>query len=314
MRLSLNEQAVLIGIAGDGPLLLKTESMGKIFSGELHRNENAAMSFGGLIYDAVRSLRLYMSRLAGSRKADEGAPGALHALRKLCEGEKQCGGIHRVEVEEWKCCFDAWFTRVKRHFPAKFANEFSAKAADDFRVIFESADEQPEYFWRPWVKKRFHRIIFDSDDHFEKAMAASKEKHGIHFDEFLKRSVAGLLGNDVRPEPVVKVAKAASHGSVVVRFMANGNELTLMVTGFECFQSAADLEQDIVSNAYTVEEAVKNYLKRHSPAARKSLRFDSESSMLVIRSTEMEAFSGAISALARLAADPELFASHRGRE
>src|SRR5688572_2647244 len=125
--------------------------MSKIYSVQLHGNENASIMFGAALAGGVQRVREHIDDLATSRKADEWAPGAIHALRKLCEGEDESGQIHRIEVEEWQATFFAWFARVKKHFPSKLVKKFQANAEDDFRTILKCATEMPEYFWRPDV-------------------------------------------------------------------------------------------------------------------------------------------------------------------
>src|SRR5689334_5060357 len=137
--------------------------MSSIFSAHLHGNENASIGFAVVIIGAVERVRDEMANLVTSRKADEYAPGALHALRKLCAGEPATGQIHRVEVEEWQATFFTWFQRVKKHFPANLAKRFQANAEEDFRTILKCADEMPESFWRQEALKRHVPISFENE-------------------------------------------------------------------------------------------------------------------------------------------------------
>jgi hypothetical protein len=71
--------------------------------------------FNAVVSAAVDKVRTTIGQLSTSRKADEYAPGAIHALRKLCEDEADANllGVYRPEVEEWRDCLFQWFDRVK---------------------------------------------------------------------------------------------------------------------------------------------------------------------------------------------------------
>jgi hypothetical protein len=286
--------------------------MSKIHSAELHRNENASILFGAALVGGVQHVRAHIAHLATSRKADEWAPGAIHALRKLCDGEKESGQIHRIEVEEWQATFFAWFARVKKHFPANVAKKFQANAEDDFRTILKCATEMPEGFWRDEVPKRHIQISFKTYEALEAARDAAEEKHpvdlGSALHKYLESCVAELVGQKRPVKTKAAPPPAEVAPSLTIRFFPEAKHSSLSIDDFACFDTVEDLEQDIVVTAYDVEDAVKKYLKANSPEILKSLRFDCESSMFVVRSKDPSALATVVAALYALAADQELFA------
>lgn len=286
--------------------------MSKIYSPQLHGNENASIEFGAAIVGAVQSVREQIASLETSRKADEYAPGAIHALRKLCEGEGESGHIHRVEVEEWQATFFAWFQRVKKHFSASLAKKFQANAEDDFRTILKCADGLPEYYWRKDATKRHIQVSFPNEASLEAAIDAADEKHpvdlGSALHKYLESCVAELVGGKKQPAKAKQAAPPPTETeSLTIRFFPGPKQSSLSVDDFACFDNTEDLEQDIVVTAYDVEDAVKKYLKAAAPKIRKSLRFDCESSLFVVRSADLSALAAVAAALYALAADHELF-------
>src|SRR6478736_6487636 len=153
--------------------------MGKIYSSELHRNENADICFGATIGGCVDNVRRHIVNLGTSKKVDEWAPGYIHALRKLCEGERECRHVYTAEVEEWRATFLSWFERVKRHFPAAHAKKFLANAESDFKVIVAASQAWPEFLWRQQSQERRISISFANEAALDAARAAAEEKHPV---------------------------------------------------------------------------------------------------------------------------------------
>jgi len=257
-------------------------------------------------------VREQIASLATSRKADEWAPGAIHALRKLCEGERESGQIHRLEVEEWQATFFAWFERVKKHFPPKLVKKFQANAEDDFRTILKCADGLPEYYWRSEAPKRHIQVSFKNEAALDAARDAAEEKYpvdlGSALHNYLESCVKELVGGKKKAAKPKAAPPPVETQSLTIRFFPGAKHSSLSVDDFSCFDSAENLEQDIVVTAYDVEDAVKKYLKAAAPKILKSLRFDCESSMFVVRSANPSALASVVAALYALAADHELFA------
>ncbi|MEQ8791692.1 MAG: hypothetical protein RIC55_35845 [Pirellulaceae bacterium] len=292
--------------------------MAKVSSGELHRNENAAIQFGAAIVVAVRNVRATMPQLISSRKADEYAPGALHALRKLCEGEGQCGHIHRQEVEEWRTCFLAWFNRVKRWFPKQYADPFLAHAQDDFRVLLACANDAPESFWREKSHERDIVVTLKTQQALDDARRAAQQQHpvelGSALHKYLERCIAGLLEAPAEQRPPASPAESpAAADQLAPRITLHADRtFSLRLDDFTCFDTAENLEQDIVTTAYDVEDAVRNYLAAkyldNKPA---DLHYACESSQFCVYCPHIETLAIITEALIRLAADRDLYRQHR---
>ena len=67
----------------------KTSDEFEVFSSHPHQNYNGSVSFGTVVLTAVYEVRQSIAIMNERSNADEYAPGAIHALRKLCEGEKE---------------------------------------------------------------------------------------------------------------------------------------------------------------------------------------------------------------------------------
>ena len=291
--------------------------MAKIVSGELHHNDNASIQFQSAIVLAVREVRKSFALLAASRKADEYAPGALHALRKLCDGERPSGHLHRQEVLEWQAGFAAWFRRVKKSFPVEFANQFQANLAEDFQAILSCSTEMPESFWRKEVDQRDIRITFANQEALNAARKAAEEKHPVPLGGALHKYIEQCLATlTVQPEsPVPAAAPAPSVRSLELLTprinLSDSRVASLLLDRFDCFDSPVMLSQDMVTTAYDLEHAVKQYLKQHGEEVLADLRFDCESSLFCVRSDRTGAITAVIDALMSFASNQELFAKYQ---
>ena len=292
--------------------------MAKIFSSEIHLNDNASIQFGAAIVCAVRDVRQGIAQMAKSRKADEYAPGAIHALRKLCDGESGRGHIHRKEVEEWQACFLAWFKRVKRWIPDEYVDGFLANAKDDFRVILDCSDNMSEDFWRKEVDERDIKITFKNDDALKAARKAADEKQpvqlGSALHKYIERCIATLVQEPVDETPAnAHVDSTPSSYLIEPRFvLCDDGEFSMCLDNFDCFESADELAQDIVTTAYDVEDAVRNYVNTNCKDSVPDLDFDCESSMFCVRSATLESLAIVTEAIIRLATDRELYLQYRG--
>ncbi len=292
--------------------------MAKIFSSELHRNENASIQFGGMIVVAVHNVRQSISYLAKSRKADEYAPGAIHVLRKLCEGEgSSYGQIHRKEVEAWKTCFFAWFKRVERWFPDECVDDFLSNAEDDFRVILECSDNMPECLWRKKADERDIRITFRNDAALKAARKAADEKHpvqlGSALHEYIGRCIATLVEEPAHgTQTNAQVDGTPLSGSIAPRFMQyDDGTFAMCLDNFDCFDSVDELAQDIVTTAYDIEGAVRHHINANCPELLSGIHFDCESSVFCARSAHLESIVIVTEVLIGLATDRELYLQSR---
>lgn len=291
--------------------------MARIHTSDLHGNENASITFAAAILGAVWDVRSSIANLARSRKADEYAPGAIHALGKLCEGEKECGHICRQEVEEWHSTFLAWFDRVKRLFPAQLAKKFLANAEADFQAILACSVQMGDSFWRKSADERHIRITFKNDHALKAARSAAEEKHpvelGSALHKYLTACIDTLVGN-LPPAPSTPNATDDSPPAVFApRVTIQDGSWRLCLDQFDCFDSSEDLEQDIVVTAYDIEDAVRNYMSANHAAAAKGIRYGSESSLFCVRVSNLAALSTLLETLLLLASDHQLFVQYRVR-
>ncbi len=74
--------------------------MTKIISSKIHENDEASSAFAVSVMSQLEWVRMHVSFLKKSRKADEQAPGSIHALRKLCDGEKKLWQISGIMIRQ----------------------------------------------------------------------------------------------------------------------------------------------------------------------------------------------------------------------
>jgi len=301
--------------------------MTKIFSSDMHGNDNASISFNAAVLSAMsgvcQMVRSRIDDLSKSRKADEWVPGSIHALRMLCEGgfdkDRYCDHyLVREEVEEWQETFFAWFDRVKRHYPDEYRDQFLANAEDDFRVILECSSNPglSPGWWRKSAAERFIKIKFESPEALQAARRAADEKHPVDLGSalftYLDNCIAQLIDEPVDENKAAETDRPAEKQpdfdmlSPRMMWDEDGN-VWMYLNSFDCFDTPEDLEQDIVTSAYDVEEALQNYLKEHHVKSLKQLKFDSESSMFCVSSKRPEALSLVTEVLLRFATDRELY-------
>lgn len=160
-----------------------------------YRNENADISFSAGIGRAVQLVREHVAILPTRDEVNEYAPGAIHALRKLCEGERPSGHIYAVEVEEWRDVTRRWLDRVETMIPPNLQAQYRAHLEDDFRVILAAAGGV--LFSRREASVRYLPVPFESDEALRAARAAAESKHpvrlGSALHEYLKECVRELL-------------------------------------------------------------------------------------------------------------------------
>jgi hypothetical protein len=177
----------------------RSEVRSPIFCAEPYRNENADISFGAALVGAVQAIRQDIATLAERKEVDEYAPGSLHALRKLCEGEERSLHIHKQEVMEWRETMFHWLDRVEASIPRKLRAEFRLKLEEDFRVILASAGGSPVLFSREEANTRYLPVPFASDEALQKARAAADRKYpvelGSALHEYLEECIRKLLND-----------------------------------------------------------------------------------------------------------------------
>jgi hypothetical protein len=202
-------------------------------------------------------------------------------------------------------------------FPAKLAKKFLANAEDDFRAILACSVEMPESYWRDSVDERHIQITFKNDNALKAARSAAEAKHpvklGSALHKYIQACIDTLVGN-VSPAPnTATETEDARRGVFAPRVTMQDGSWLVYLDQFDCFDSSQDLEQDIVTTAYDIEDAVRKYMSANHPAAAKALRYNSESSLFCVRVSSLAALSTLLSALLLLATDHQLMAQHRVR-
>lgn len=272
--------------------------MSKIYSAEIHKNENASIIYGGLVINVIREIRTSVGALKDSKKADECAPGALHALRKLCEGEDRTFNASKAEVAEWNEVFFTWFNRVKRHIPEELREHFKENLTRDFEIISQHADDRPEWEWRKQSLERRLTLTLENESMLNAYGQAAEEKHpvklGNALHEYLKNCLTALIDkavdNKAEEAPDLSPAPAA----LVPAFsMAEDGMYRYSLSDFRFFDTPEKAAQEILVNAYDLEDALKKYLKDTGSKTLSGIKFDCESS-------EFLAFSEDVSKLAAL--------------
>ena len=289
--------------------------MAKTYSAKMHGNENASIQFNACILNVLDHVREGVGNLVDSRKADEYALGAIHALRKLCDGERLSAPLARSEVKEWEETFWAWFERVQKKLDPKIAKQLRANAADDFRVLNAAAADLPEYFWREDSLKRSIQITLPSGKQLQAAFSAAERKHpvslGSALHNYLERCVAELIGGATKHQTEESAEVEEAGDRLAMSYMpGERGQHSLCVDDFACFETAEEREEDVSVTGYDVEEGVKKYLKKNAAAVSKKVQLDSESSLFSAQSKELAALAQVVEILCQFAADKELFAQY----
>jgi hypothetical protein len=177
----------------------RSEARSPIFCAEPYRNEDADISFGAAIVGAIQAIRQDITMLAERDEVDEYAPGSIHVLHKLCEGEDRSLHIHEQEVLEWRETMCHWLDRVEASIPRKLRAEFRLKLEEDFRVILASAGGSPVLFSREEANTRYLPVPSESDEALRKAKAAADRKYpdelGSALHKYLEECIRKLLND-----------------------------------------------------------------------------------------------------------------------
>jgi hypothetical protein len=170
-----------------------------IACGKPHLNDRASLSFGATIIGAVQDVRKDIAILAKRQDISESAPGAIHALRKLCEGEEASLSIHEEEVLRWRETIFQWWDAVADEIPRGVREEYCASLEDDFRVILASAGGSPVMFSPREADVRYIQVPFDSDEALAQARSAADRqfpvRRGSALHEYLKECIHKLVGD-----------------------------------------------------------------------------------------------------------------------
>jgi len=155
-------------------------------------NHDARGGFDVIAVRAIEQIRLDMDTLRNSRSAGQAAPGAIHALRKICEGEDFDMGIHREEVEEWREDVRAWLRRVNRWIPAAVRKSYAANIEADFKIILKAAIAQKTPFFQPAMRTITVPVL--NAETLAAAVHAANEKNPLQLRKYLPlREEASLI-------------------------------------------------------------------------------------------------------------------------
>lgn len=258
--------------------------MARILSSELHKNDRASSAFGFCVQSLLRSARFHAGELEKGKSADIGAPGSIHALAKVCDGESRLH-VPKEEIELWKKNFFGWLKRVERHFPPELLQAYQENAEADFNRILKGATSSPPSFWRAASLEREFSITFPDEESLQRAHEAAKTHHpvqlGIALRKYLENCVESLVNQphkgpseETRPQ----LSERPRELSVNIT-LTEGGSFLVAVTDFNAFASIDDLKDDIVPDAYDVERALSECLTADQ---HKGVNFSCESSLLTV--------------------------------
>lgn len=282
--------------------------MAKISSSELHRNDESSSAFAVCILTLRDWVRMHVAFLAKSRRADEQAPGSIHALRKLCDGEDEMWQVrsylHRTEVEEWRDIFFAWLKRVNRWIPEHLREDLRLNAEEDFEVLLDLAGNAQEHSWRKESLERSIKISFDSEQALQEAKNRADEKHpvqlGSSLHEYIYSAIRDLNGMKSRPADVKMVSAPRPLISID---RDDAGAYTIIIEDFSLLQDHELVEQGVDLTAYDIEECILGLSKTSSISPSD---FDCESSAFVFRSTSCKAVCEIVGLFYKLLEDTEL--------
>jgi hypothetical protein len=172
-----------------------------------------------------------------------------------------------------------------------------------------------ESFWRKSVDERHIRIIFRNENALKAARSAAEERHPVELGSALHKYIAAcietLVGNPPQAPSAAHATDDSQPAVFAPRVTIQDGSWLLYLDRFDCFDTSEDLEQDIVINAYDIEDAVQNYMSANHPAAAKRLRYGSESSLFCVGVSNLAALSTLLETLLLLATDRQLLVQYR---
>lgn len=255
---------------------------------------------------------MHVAFLKRSRRADEQAPGSIHALRKLCDGEEAMwqvrSHLHRSEVEEWREIYLAWLNRVNRWIPDNLREDFRQNAEDDFRVLLDLAGNASEDNWRKKSLERSIKIVFETEEALNEAKKHADEKYPVQLGSSLHEYIYSAIGDlqGVEPKKAELTVVSASRPLISIDRDEAGL-YTVVVDDFAMVQDEELVEQGIEITAYDIEDCILSLSKNPSIS---SQDFDCESSTFIFRSASREAFGEVRTLFCRLLENEKLREEH----
>lgn len=297
--------------------------MAKKEGAELHTGYYSSMAFGIVVSDAVKRVRVSVGELKTSKKLDEFALGAIHALAKLCKGETMdMFGLYKIEAAEWQVLVKDWLARVQKKIPAESREAYVKNVEADLALILKAASEMPEFMWRKDALARTIQVSFPSQAALDAAMKAAEKKHpvdlGSALGKYLDKCIADLTGgkpaaaadaesdeDEEEADETDEVAVGQTSVSLQLSMREDGS-FSLSTTDFEPFSTAAFAEEEQEVTAYALETGIERFLKKVKHPLRKAMSFDSESSLFSASSDDLEAIKQLAGIVVEFAAKEEL--------
>jgi hypothetical protein len=265
--------------------------MGKINSADIHKSENASIAYGSCSLSIIREIRKDINVLHESKKADEWALGLLHALKEITENELTDSSIHKIEVEEWKIIFFKWFERVKKHIPEDLRQSFKDNLEEDFNVILSKSNNLPEFHWRKQSLERQLVITVENENRLNLYQSEAEKKHPIKLGNalnvYVEKCLERLIDDGYEKKEMLETKTLVTNHFMPTFSVINDKNVCYVLTNFHFFDTKSNIEQDILINAYDLEDAVKEYLNDTKNGILNDLQFDCESSMFSVHAENM---------------------------
>lgn len=271
---------------------------------ELHKGDNASLAFEASVVALVDRVRESIGALRKSRKLNEWAPGALHALAKVCAGERQLVTLNRGEVEEWREVFFAWLERVEKKQDPLARAPYRESAESAFAAIVDASTDWPEHVWRDSSRERHIAVTFPNDEARMRARTVANERHpvalGSALHEYLRSCIEALTAepSEQRPATHTRAQPPLDESPAIVSF-ADGR-FSMSVEALTELTAPESLAEDYVANAFDLEAAMRAGLSR---AHLKDVEFDCESSLFTLHTQSPDALSACLQLLSKVASE-----------
>jgi hypothetical protein len=267
--------------------------MGKINSADIHKSENASIAYGSCSLFIIREIRKDINVLKESKKADEWVLGLLHALRKIIENELTDSSVNKIEVEEWKILFFKWFEKIKKNIPEDLRQPFKDNLEGDFNVILSNSNDLPEFYWRKQTFERQLVITVENENRLNLYQSEAEKKHPVKLGNALHVYVETCLerlindGHEHEKNEILETETLVTTHFMPTFSVINDKNVHYTLTNFHFFDTKTNIEQDILINAYDLEDAIKKYLNDTKNDILSDLQFDCESSMFSVHAVNM---------------------------
>ncbi len=271
--------------------------MGKIYTSQIHKSENASIWYGGIVVHTIREIRRSIESLKKSKKADQYVMGGIHALRKLLEDEESCSNLAKAEVKEWIAILEEWYKKASRYIPKDIQEDFKKQLDEDLEIILDKSSDLPEYSWRKESLERQIILRVENQEvkdlYYQKTEIKHPVELGNSLNEYLKKCLSNLLDDKSTNESIDPPVQKVHHNSLNISITRNETDYALLIDEFEFYNTNENREQDIHINAYDLEDAIKSNLVS-------TFKFDCESSLFFVSSKKLDSLQQIIEVLLSL--------------